>query len=42
MDTPDDRTWSTPELTELNVSLDTAGIKVGSASDGTGLGKRVV
>jgi len=34
MDTADDRTWSTPELAELNVSLDTAGQKTGSASDG--------
>jgi hypothetical protein len=28
--------WATPRLTALNVSLDTAGIKVGSTADQTG------
>jgi hypothetical protein len=34
MDT-EKQTWDTPTLTTLNVSLDTAASKLGSASDGT-------
>ena len=42
MDTPDARVWTTPTLTHMSVTLDTAGAKIGSSSDGTLPGKLVV
>ena len=42
METRDARTWSTPALTHLSISLDTALTKSGSNADGQSPGKQVV
>ena len=41
MESRDDRAWTTPTLTHLSISLDTAISKLGSGADGNSPGTKL-